>query len=208
MDWLSQLMTLDWVTSETLMWLQVATGFVGALTVVYWKGWLGRKLGRIPTLTVHFSPRGGCQEAIVQELHKARREILVQAYSLSADPLTSALVEAKKRGVNVEILLDRSNESERHSDLKVLLDQGLHPLIDAEHAMAHNKVVVIDHAVVVTGSYNFTNQAETENAENLVIVKGNPEVVKKYRENFLAHKAHSKPAEIKPVSGQGQRRAA
>jgi phosphatidylserine/phosphatidylglycerophosphate/cardiolipin synthase-like enzyme len=208
MEWLSNLMTMDWVSPQTLMWLQIATGFVGALTLVYWKRWLGRKLGSLPSVAVHFSPRGGCQDALVRELQAARHEILVQAYAFTAAPLTAVLVEAKKRGVHVEIVLDRGNESERFADLKTLLDQGLHPLIDGEHSVAHNKVIVIDQRVVVTGSYNFTTQAEADNAENLVVLKGLPEVVKRYRDNFLAHKAHSKPAELKPVSVPMQRRAA
>lgn len=208
MDWLADLTSLGWVTSERLMWLQIATGFFAALTLVHWKRWLSRKLGGVPTLNVYFSPRGGCQDAIVQELQKARREILVQAYSFTADPLTYALVDAKKRGVNVDILLDRSNEVERYSDLSIFLDQGVQPLIDAEHGIAHNKVVIIDQKVVVTGSYNFTNQAEGENAENVVIIKGQPEIVKRYRDNFMTHKAHCKPAEIRQGSGQGARRAA
>jgi phosphatidylserine/phosphatidylglycerophosphate/cardiolipin synthase-like enzyme len=192
----------------TLMWIQVATGFMGALTLVAWKRWLVSKLGRVASTTVLFSPRGGCQDTLVQELQKARREILVQAYSFTADPLTYALVDAKKRGVNVEIVLDKSNETERYSDLKIFLDQGLNPLIDAEHAIAHNKVVIIDQKVVVTGSYNFTNQAEGENAENMVILKGQPEIARKYRENFLAHKAHCKAAELKTVVDPRQRKAA
>lgn len=182
---------------QTLMWLQIGTGFFGALTLVYWLRWLGRRFGRLLLLSVYFSPKGGCENALVQELKKARKEILVQAYSFTADPLTFALVDAKKRGVHVEIVLDKSNESERYSDLKIFLDQGLHPLVDSEHAIAHNKVVIIDQKVVVTGSYNFTNQAEGENAENMVVLKGFPEIVKKYRENFLAHKAHSKPAQVR-----------
>jgi phosphatidylserine/phosphatidylglycerophosphate/cardiolipin synthase-like enzyme len=208
MDWLSDWTSLHWVTSEMLMWLQMATGFFAALTLIHWKRWLGRKLGRIPTLNVLFSPKGGCQDALVAELKKARREILVQAYSFTADPLTYALVDAKKRGVNVEILLDRSNEVERYSDLHIFLNQGLHPLIDAEHAIAHNKIIIIDQRVVVTGSYNFTNQAEGENAENVVIIKGQPDIVRRYRENFIVHKAHCKPAEVRQPTGQGARRAA
>jgi phosphatidylserine/phosphatidylglycerophosphate/cardiolipin synthase-like enzyme len=204
MDWLPK----DWVTSQTLMWLQIATGFWGALTLVYWFRWLGRKLGRIPSLTVRFSPKGGCQDAIVQELQKARREILVQAYSFTADPLTFALVDAKQRGVDVQILLDKSNEVERYSDLSIFLEKGLQPLIDASHAIAHNKVIIIDQKVIVTGSYNFTNQAENENAENALIIKGHPELAKLYRDNFLSHKEHCKTAELKAPSGQGNRRAA
>jgi phosphatidylserine/phosphatidylglycerophosphate/cardiolipin synthase-like enzyme len=151
----------------------------------------------MPSVSAHFSPKGGCQEAIVRELKKARREVLVQAHSFTAEPLTYALVEAKKRGVHVDVLLDRSNEQERSADLRVFLEQGLAPLIDPGHAVAHNKVMIIDQQTVITGSYNFTRQAEEENAENLLIIRGNAEVARLYRQNFLAHKAHSKPAQVK-----------
>jgi phosphatidylserine/phosphatidylglycerophosphate/cardiolipin synthase-like enzyme len=183
-----------------LEYVEIATGFTGALTLVYFLRWLGRRLGRISEVKVYFSPRGGCQDSLVQELQKARKEILVQAYSFTADPLTYALVDAKKRGVTVEILLDKSHEIERYSDLNIFLEQGLNPLIDAEHAIAHNKIVIIDQRVVVTGSYNFTNQAEGENAENMVIFKGNPELIKQYRSNFLAHKSHCRPAQPRPAA--------
>ncbi len=197
---------------QTLMWLQIGTGFFGALTLVYWLRWLGRRFGRLLLLSVYFSPKGGCENALVQELKKARKEILVQAYSFTADPLTFALVEAKKRGVDVEVILDRSNEVERYSDLNILLDNGLHPLIDAEHSIAHNKVMIIDRKIVVTGSFNFTNQAENQNAENLLIIKGHPALVTQYRNNFMAHKLHSKPAvrnnEAKPQETRGNERRA
>lgn len=181
----------------TLMWIQVATGFSGALTLVFIARAIGKRLGRVLSLDVFFSPKGGCQEAIVKELQKARKEILVQAYSFTADPLTFALVEAKKRGVDVVVLLDRSNETDRYSDLRIFLDQGLDPLIDAEHAIAHNKIILVDQKVIITGSYNFTNQAEGDNAENVVIIKGHPELVQKYRTNFMNHKLHCKAAQLK-----------
>jgi phosphatidylserine/phosphatidylglycerophosphate/cardiolipin synthase-like enzyme len=180
-----------------MLWIEIGTGFTGALTLVFLVRAALRRLGMMPLIHAHFSPKGGCQEAVVHELKKARREILVQAYSFTADPLTYALVDAKKRGVHVEILLDKSNEVERYSDLHIFLDQGLHPLIDANHAIAHNKVMIIDQKVLVTGSYNFTNQAEAENAENLLILTGHPELVALYRQNFLTHKGHSKPAQLK-----------
>jgi len=188
-------MNLTWPPdSETLMWLQIGTGFFGALTLMHRLRLLARRFGRVLSLGVFFSPKGGCENALVAELKKARREILVQAYSFTADPLTYGLVEAKKRGVNVEVILDKSNEVERFSDLNILLENGLHPLIDSEHAIAHNKVMIIDQKVVVTGSFNFTNQAENQNAENMLIIKGHPEMASKYRNNFMVHKQHSKPA--------------
>lgn len=181
----------------TLMWIQIATGFTGALTLVHLFRTLMRKLGWVLDIKVFFSPKGGCQEAIVQEIQKARREILVQAYSFTADPITLALVEAKKRGVQVDILLDHSNEKESYSDLKIFLEHGLDPRIDHEHAIAHNKIILIDKRTIITGSYNFTNQAEHENAENVIVIKGHPDLPGLFRANFLQHKSHCKPAEIK-----------
>jgi phosphatidylserine/phosphatidylglycerophosphate/cardiolipin synthase-like enzyme len=175
-----------------MMWILIATGFTGAWTLWFVVRWVAHYIGNIPSIEVHFSPKGGCQDAVIRELRKARHEVLVQAYSFTSESITAALVEAKKRGAQVDVLLDRSNEQESYSDLHLLLEQGLAPLIDASHAIAHNKVMLIDRRTLITGSFNFTHQAEHENAENLVVVKGHPELVKAYRENFLSHKSHCK----------------
>jgi phosphatidylserine/phosphatidylglycerophosphate/cardiolipin synthase-like enzyme len=192
----------------TLMWIQVATGATGMLTLVFLVRKALRKLGYVMDIRVFFSPKGGCVEAILGELKKARREILVQAYSFTSDPLTKALVEAKTRGVTVEIVLDKSNELERYSDLHVFIEQKLDVLVDHEHAIAHNKIIIVDKKVVMTGSYNFTNQAEHENAENLMIIKGNPDLLQWYRENFFKHRGHAKPAQIKEGEMKDRRPAA
>ena len=81
-----------------------------------------------------------------------------------------ALVEAKKRGVHVEVLLDRSNEEEAHSDLHLLAEHQVPFLIDAKHAIAHNKVMVVDRRVILTGSFNFSNSARG-NAENVLVIR-------------------------------------
>jgi phosphatidylserine/phosphatidylglycerophosphate/cardiolipin synthase-like enzyme len=181
----------------TLMWIQVATGAVGMLTLVHYWRVLLRKLGFVLDIKVFFSPKGGCTEAILAELRKARREVLVQAYSFTSDPITNMLVELKKNGVEVDLVLDKSNELERYSELHVFIEHGLNPLVDHDHAIAHNKIMIIDKRVVITGSFNFTNQAENENAENLMIIRGHPELVNWYRTNFFKHREHAKPAQIK-----------
>jgi phosphatidylserine/phosphatidylglycerophosphate/cardiolipin synthase-like enzyme len=191
-----------------MTWILIGIGFTGALALVIWLRVASRRLGLLPAFTVYFSPKGGCQDALVRELKRARREILVQAYSFTSEPLTNALVEAKKRGVHVEVLLDRSNEVERYSELHVLLEHGLAPLIDANHNIAHNKIMIIDRKTVATGSFNFTHQAEHENAENLLLIRAHPDLLKAYRDNFLAHKAHCKPAQklAVPPTQQAQAR--
>jgi phosphatidylserine/phosphatidylglycerophosphate/cardiolipin synthase-like enzyme len=194
-------------------WALVVMGFTGALTLRFlWQTLVGMFVAP-PSAAVHFSPKGGCTEAIVAELRKARREVLVLAYSFTGRPITEALIEAQRRGVRVEIILDHSNEKEPHTDLPFLLEKGLKPLIDDRHAIAHNKVMVIDQRTIVTGSFNFTHQAELENAENMLIIKGHPDLVQQYRQNIEAHKAHARPvgsvvATSQPQRPEGQHRRA
>jgi hypothetical protein len=183
-----------------MMWIFLATGVTGMWTAFFLYRWVKHYFGALPFIDARFSPKGGCQDAILRELAGARHEVLVQAYSFTCESITAALVEAKKRGAQVDILLDRSNEQEAYSDLHLLLEQGLAPLIDASHAIAHNKVMIIDKRTIITGSFNFTHQAEHENAENIVVIKGHPELVNSYRQNFLTHKSHSKVPTTKPVS--------
>jgi phosphatidylserine/phosphatidylglycerophosphate/cardiolipin synthase-like enzyme len=175
--------------------LLIATGFTGALTVIYlvrvvWK-WLRPPL----SVAAFFSPGGGCTDAIVKEIAAAKHEILVLAYGFTSHAIAQALAEAKSRAVDVHIVLDHSNEKEAHTELPFLLEQKLEPLIDTHHAIAHNKVMIIDGKTLITGSFNFTVQAESHNAENLVIVKGHPELVAAYRFDFNHHKAHSRKVE-------------
>ena len=184
-----------------MTWLLIATGFTGALTLLYLARLAYHAVHALPSVEARFSPKGGCTEAVVREIKRARREILVLAYSFTSRPIAEALVEAKLRGVHVDVVLDHSNEGEQYSDLHFLLEQGLAPLIDPHHAIAHNKVMVLDGRVLITGSFNFTHHAETDNAENLLVIKGHPELVKTYRADFAAHKSHARAAEpkVKPA---------
>jgi len=145
------------------------------------------------SIAAHFSPKGGCATAIVTELNRARSEILVMAYSFSCPDIANALIAASGRGVRVAVLLDRSNEAESYSELGDLRKHKIDVLIDAQHAIAHNKVIIIDRRIVLTGSFNFTRQAEHENAENLLILRHHHDLVERYRDNFHAHRDHCVP---------------
>jgi len=74
--------------------------------------------------SVYFSPNGGCTEAIVKELDKAKTSILMQAYSFTSAPIAKALVNAHKRGVRVEVILDKSNLTEKYSSADFLVNSG------------------------------------------------------------------------------------
>ena len=121
----------------------------------------------------------------------------LQAHAMDNPALTSveaiaqALLRASARGVQVRVLLDdKSDKTNRY--VIDLLNQGQVPLRgDAKHAIAHNKVMVIDETVVITGSFNFTNAAETRNAENFLILKS-PELARTYKGQWQIHWEHSR----------------
>jgi len=117
------------------------------------------------------SPKGGCTGAIISQIDKAKSEILVQAYSFTSAPIAKALVNAHKRGVKVEAILDKSQKSERYTSATFISNAGIPTYIDNKHAIAHNKIVIIDRETVITGSFNFTKAAEEKNAENLLIIR-------------------------------------
>jgi len=141
---------------------------------------------------VYFSPDGGCTDAIVHTLADARSRILVQAYSFTSKPIAEALLDAHKRGVDVHIILDKSQRKERYSEADFFAHMGISTLIDPVHAIAHNKIMIIDDDTVVTGSFNFTRAAEIHNAENLLILH-NTELAALYKKNWEYHLSHSDP---------------
>jgi phosphatidylserine/phosphatidylglycerophosphate/cardiolipin synthase-like enzyme len=140
---------------------------------------------------VYFSPKGGATEAIVREINAARSEILVQAYSFTSKPIAKALVDARKRGIRIEAVLDKSQRREKYTSADFVAHAGIQTYIDAQHAIAHNKIIIIDRSTLITGSFNFTKAAEEKNAENLLILKGNKTLAERYIRNFEDHKAHS-----------------
>jgi len=144
---------------------------------------------------VYFSPKGGCTDAIVKQIDSATMEVLVQAYSFTSAPIAKALVNAKKRAINVEVIVDKSQRKEpkkqgaSYTSATFLANMGIPTYIDDAHSIAHTKLIIVDKQIVITGSFNFSKAAE-KNAENLLILK-NPELAGIYIDNWQKHKTHS-----------------
>ncbi len=146
------------------------------------------------TAHVYFSPEDSCTEVMVKELIKAKTEILVQAYSFTSKRIAKALVDAHKRGVRTVIVLDQSHRSDKNSAADFTARMGIPTFIDAQHAKAHNKIVIIDQETVITGSFNFKKEAGKEIADNLLILKSK-DLAKVYIDNWEKHKSHSQKYE-------------
>jgi len=131
-----------------------------------------------------FTPSENCTSEIVSEIDKAKKSLYMQAYSFTSDPISKALVEAKKRGVDVKVLLDKSQVKAKYSSASYLDSQGIWTRIDYLPAIAHNKVIVIDGKTVITGSFNFTKAAQFKNAENLLVIQ-DAELAEQYTRNWF-----------------------
>ena len=115
-------------------------------------------------------------------------------YSFTSAPIAKALVDAHKRGVNVAVVLDKSQRTAKYSSADFTAHASIPTFIDAAHAIAHNKVMVIDKETVITGSFNFTKAAEEKNAENLLILRSK-NLAQEYIENWKKHKGHAEKYE-------------
>ena len=139
---------------------------------------------------VYFSPKGGCTEAAVEAITATSKTILIQAYSFTSDPIAQALIAANKRGVEIHVILDRSQLIAKGSVIDSLHTAGIDIRVDEKHQIAHNKVMVLDGARVITGSFNFTRQAEISNAENMLVIDS-LELAGLYTQHWHEHYDHS-----------------
>lgn len=132
---------------------------------------------------VCFTPGQNCTGLIVSTINKAQKNIDVQAYGFTSQPIINALVSAEKRGVQVRIILDKSNLSGNNSAIPTIEAANIPVWIDYKVKIAHNKVMIIDSETVITGSFNFTSSAQNRNAENVLIVQ-DPQLAEQYEQNF------------------------
>jgi phosphatidylserine/phosphatidylglycerophosphate/cardiolipin synthase-like enzyme len=157
-----------------------------------------REVDSLPPLTgipvdevsLYFSPNGGCQAILVKLLDNAKQTIRVQEYVLTNKVIAQALISAHTRKVDVQVILDAGESLERYSQSHRLADAGIPVYIDDKHAIAHNKIALVDGIYTATGSYNITGAAETNNAENLLILKSRS-LHDQYLKNWERHKSHS-----------------
>jgi len=139
---------------------------------------------------VNFSPSKDITKALIARIDVAEKTILVLAYGFTHPDIGAALVRAHARGVDVEIILDsKANRTNKNSQAQAMVAAGIPVEFDAQHPIAHNKVMVIDGKTVATGSFNFTPSAEKNGENNLII--DSPDLARIYEANWREHRGHA-----------------
>jgi phosphatidylserine/phosphatidylglycerophosphate/cardiolipin synthase-like enzyme len=138
--------------------------------------------------TVCFTPGGHCTELMVNAILGAQTSIRVQAYTFTSAPIAKALLEAHKRSVPVQVILDQRQRTEKYSSADFLANQGVPTLLDAAPAIAHHKAMILDGDTVITRSFN--KAAQEKNAENVLTIRDQA-LAAQYTRNWQAHAQHS-----------------
>ncbi len=134
------------------------------------------------TYEVYFCPEDACSSQIMRQIDKAQSSIYVAMYSFTLDSITDALIRAKNRGVDVKVVMEKSQVG-KGSEYERLRNAGIDVRLDKNPDFMHNKFAIIDGKIVVTGSFNWSQHADAANDENLLIVYSE-ELARKYESEF------------------------
>ena len=166
---------------------------MGRFTILLFAIALTAEVARADEIQVCFNPplpeTCDATKAVVQAIASAREQVLVQAWGLISAPIAQALIQAERRVMDVRVILDRRAARRGYPGLE---RAGVLVLIDAEHAVAHSSVMIIDRHTVITGSFNFTRAAQERNAEDLVLMRSST-IAAQYVQNWNTHAGHSQP---------------
>jgi len=180
-----------------LFWLEIATGFTGALTLVWLARVAARRFFDLPSVEPLTTAGTGLTEASVRYPKPARLEVLVLAAKLASKPLADALLEAKNRGARVEIIVDRTAVNDPDSVHSHLAEQNLTPMQSPTQRAVRGGMVLIDRRLLLTSDLGFTQKDEAEIGAGLVVT-GYSQVMQAFHKHFEAVKAQIKiPGENK-----------
>jgi phosphatidylserine/phosphatidylglycerophosphate/cardiolipin synthase-like enzyme len=137
-------------------------------------------------IEVAFSPNEGSEDLVVKVIQSARSSIGVAAYSFTSPVIAKALLNAKKRGVDVRVVVDEDGNKSKASiaALNLLVAAGIPTRTISRYAIHHDKYLVVDKATVQTGSFNYSKAAAKSNSENVVVIWNNPDLALSYLKHW------------------------
>lgn len=132
-----------------------------------------------------FSPDAKAEELVLKVINTSVSSIRLAAYSFSSPAVVKALLDAKKRGVNIMVLVDyrRNQKKPNWTALNRLVAAGIATRTISVYAIHHDKYIIADEQTVQNGSFNYTRDAAEDNSENVIVFWRNPELAK----SFLRH---------------------
>lgn len=134
-------------------------------------------------ISTYFSPENDTISPLLKEISSAQKSIYFLAFSFTHNKLGEAMRDRFNSGITVEGVFDE-NQITKYSEYGQMKEIGMDVKIDETSGTMHHKVIIIDEETVITGSYNFSRNAEMHNSENLLIIKHNKDIVSAYLNEF------------------------
>lgn len=139
-----------------------------------------------PSVQVGFSPEGSALQLVLKTIESAQHEIRLMGYSFTSPEVVSALVRAKRRGVDVRMVLDEKGNRSKASQaaMNVVVNAGIPLRTNSRYAIMHDKVIIIDNHTVEAGSFNFSRSAARSNSENVLVIRDYPSLADTYLQHW------------------------
>ncbi|MFK3707918.1 phospholipase D family protein [Klebsiella sp. NPDC088457] len=136
-----------------------------------------------------FSPEGTALQLVLKTIDSAQQEIRLMGYAFTSPEVASALVRAKRRGVDVKVVLDWKANSEENNKasraaMNLLVNAGILVRTVSQFKIMHDKVIITDGRNVETGSFNYTRAAARSNSENVLVIRDNPALAETYLQHW------------------------
>ena len=135
-----------------------------------------------PPIEVAFSPEAGAEALVLKVIGSARQSIRLAGYSFTSPAIVRSLMDAKRRGVDVKVLLDDKGNRGQASiaAMNLIVGVGIPLRVVSAYAIHHDKYVVVGGKHTETGSFNYSQAAAKSNSENVVVIWDNPTVAGRY----------------------------
>lgn len=131
------------------------------------------KLGRLRFPLHLFSPNSGIEAALIKAIDASKATVQIAMFSFFSQPIAEALLRAKERGVEVKVVMDKSQTGTSKLDewfawhgIDLRLISGPDRTRDPRYQKMHNKFAIFDGKMLESGSFNFSTRAETLSFEN------------------------------------------
>ncbi|MDR1997228.1 MAG: phospholipase D family protein [Candidatus Margulisbacteria bacterium] len=134
-------------------------------------------------IAVYFAPQDKPDQKLIRLLNQAKTEVNIAVYSLTKTDIAQAIVSARQRGVKVRILTDREQAANKYARDEYFESYQIPVARDTHKGYMHHKFAVIDGKIVVTGSYNWSNNASYNNDENMLVIES-PELAEIFNNEF------------------------
>ena len=154
----------------TALWLTFSTGAAVAA----------------PSVDAGFSPEGSAQQLVLRTLDDTRENIRLMGYSFTSPEVVKSLVAAKRRGVDVRVVVDEKGNRSKASQaaMNIVVNAGIPLRTNGRYAIMHDKVIIVDNHTVEAGSFNYTRSAASRNSENVLVINEVPEVAQTYLQHW------------------------